>query len=402
MTESSSRTLYGDIDILFLYGTRNDAYRDTRGYPVSPLPAGYKVHPAFQGLTQSEKDSGTNPYGKWDNELEGIWVAKYESSMESSSNGTTWSATAVNKNTGNVLTHNAGNSAQVRVVSKPSRSSWKWINNSNAFKNSEMMYPTLNTHEMKNSEWGAVAFLAFSPYGRSGHEVSFNQCSSYYTGGGPGLGANEIFNASYAYSESTFNSTYAWNTTQGKKASTTGNIYGVYDITAGSNEFTASYINNGNGALTGNDNVNMTSTEKVFFRQNYPTGLNQNSTIFGDALAETYSWFSNRRDYPSGGNPIFKRGSAMGDTDQRNYKYAGVFAFNYSTGKADEWTTYRQVICIDSGIRVTFDANGGNMGANPGYEMVNLGRYTIPSFIPTHADANFLGWSWNKDATEAE
>ena len=44
----------------------------------------------------TEEDLATNPLGKWDTELEGIWVAKYEASREDSTdNGLTWNPTTV-------------------------------------------------------------------------------------------------------------------------------------------------------------------------------------------------------------------------------------------------------------------------------------------------------------------
>ena len=41
---------------------------------------------------------------------------------------------------------------------------------------------------MKNSEWGAVAYLAHSQYGRNGHEITINNSSNFITGNA----ANEI------------------------------------------------------------------------------------------------------------------------------------------------------------------------------------------------------------------
>ena len=101
----------------------------------------------------TEEDLTTNPLGKWDTELEGIWVAKYEASRETSADGENWNASAGS----NTLTTNAGNtsSTKSRVAVKPSMTSWRSISQSNIYINCENMYPTLNTHKMKNSEWGS-------------------------------------------------------------------------------------------------------------------------------------------------------------------------------------------------------------------------------------------------------
>lgn len=98
---------------------------------------------------------------------------------------------------------------------------------------------------MKNSEWGAVAYLTQSAYGRNGNEIAINQCSNYYTGAGPGKDNN-----TYAYNKNTFENDYAWNTEQGKLASTTGNIYGIYDMAGGAWEYVAAYVDTGHNRIT--------------------------------------------------------------------------------------------------------------------------------------------------------
>ena len=76
---------------------------------------------------------------------------------------------------------------------------------------------------MKNDEWGAVAYLSKSKYGKQNEEVDINSDSSYYTGGGSG-------------------NAYVTNVGQ----STTGTVHGVYDMSGGAWEYVAAYVNNGN------------------------------------------------------------------------------------------------------------------------------------------------------------
>ena len=45
---------------------------------------------------------------------------------------------------------------------------------------------TTESHMIKNSEWGAVAYLTESKYGRNGTEISVNQCNGVITGAGRG------------------------------------------------------------------------------------------------------------------------------------------------------------------------------------------------------------------------
>ena len=77
------------------------------------------------------------------------------------------------------------------------------------------------SHLIKNSEWGAVAYLTHSKYGRNAVEVSINNNgTTYYTGG-----------------STTLSTVYGTNA----KQSSTGNAYGIYDLNGNAYEYTASY-----------------------------------------------------------------------------------------------------------------------------------------------------------------
>ena len=354
--ESTTKTQYGDIDVLFMYGTSDTQYRDKDGNPKD-LPEGYKVHPAFQKMTVEEEAAGNNPLGKWDDELQGIWVMKYEASREDSTDGgTTWLSTTDGFGGGNNLTTNAGNTSttKFRMVSKPSVTSWRYSNISNMYQNCVSMYPEINTHQMKNSEWGAVAYLTYSPYGRNGEELAVNQCSSCYTGAGKSKGASTVYESSYyAYSETdvtddsgnitkyAFKDNYAWNTDLGKLASTTGNIYGIYDMSGGAYEYTASYLNNGHTNLT-TYGSNLVSALELRNKQIYSSTVSDGSDArvadyelskytYGDAIYETstsYSrggWCNDSFGYPYGSSPFFCRGGYSYYTDSA--RYAGAFSF---------------------------------------------------------------------------
>ena len=96
---------------------------------------------------------------------------------------------------------------------------------------------------------GAVAYLTQSVYGRNKEEITKNNyytsTSSPYKVAVTGLAGNSVS----ASSTSTLASVYAYNTENGMKASTTGNITGVYDLSGGVSEMTAGYISNGNSYL---------------------------------------------------------------------------------------------------------------------------------------------------------
>ena len=123
------------------------------------------------------------------------------------------------------------------IYSKPNMTSLKNLSVSDfhsnilKMKNSGNLYnflSSVDTHMIKNSEWGAVAYLSNSKYGlcSSGEctRMGINNNSSYLTGCGSEVGTA---------SSTTCNS---YNTALGMSASTTGNVYGIYDMSGGSYE----------------------------------------------------------------------------------------------------------------------------------------------------------------------
>ena len=181
---------------------------------------------------------------------------------------------------------------------------------------------------MKNDEWGAVAYLSRSKYGTN-KEVTINSNSSYYTGGGSG-------------------NTYVNNGAQ----STTGNVWGVYDMSGGAWENVAAYVDNGNGNLTsyGKSLVNGDSKTKNVYSQtgtdSNTNNYNTNKGVYGDAVYETStsgsgttSWYSDYSDFPNAGIPFFVRGGGYNDGSN-----AGVFYFGFSNGDGSSYHSFRPVL----------------------------------------------------------
>ena len=116
-------------------------------------------------------------------------------------------------------------------------------------------WSNINSHLIKNSEWGAVAYLSYSKYGQV---PMANNCGSYanvngtgfyhdmMTGAGPASSTTEN---RYNYDASTFETAHSYSSDNGKLASTTGNIYGVYDMSGGAWERVAGYLDNSNNYL---------------------------------------------------------------------------------------------------------------------------------------------------------
>ena len=143
----------------------------------------------------------------------------------------------------------------------------------------------VDPHLTKNSEWGAVAYLSKSTYGKNSG-VYINNSSTYITGN-----AGSTLDASYASG-----TTNAYNTTAGQQASTTGNITGVYDMSGGAWEYTAAYVNNGSTRLTsyGSSLVNGANKYKDVYSPAAREGQVENYSVstpanghYGDAVYET-------------------------------------------------------------------------------------------------------------------
>jgi len=159
-------------------------------------------------------------------ESNGMWVGKFETGKS------------------NVAPDNSFNAVGVQI--KPNVVSWRNIQVGNAFYTSYYYLRELDSHMMKNQEWGSVAYLSHSKYG-SEASVRFNNHSGYLTGyasvNEPTCGYttdNRVCNQ-YGTAESI---TKPYNTSVGYLASTTGNITGIYDMSGGAWEYVMGILTN--------------------------------------------------------------------------------------------------------------------------------------------------------------
>ena len=163
-------------------------------------------------------------------ELPGIWVGKFEAS------GTTDNYQIIpnQKSLTNINLATMFNTSRDVTTTKTS------IYGTNS--------STSDSHMIKNMEWGAVAYLTNSIYGRyndastcieSGCEVWINNINTSTQGQfGPSITgcAGTSANADASSSQTACTSGYDWKT-KGVNASTTGNQYGIYDMSGGSWEY---------------------------------------------------------------------------------------------------------------------------------------------------------------------
>lgn len=134
----------------------------------------YHTHPAFSTT---------------DKELTGFWVSKYEVSIDNNQN----------------------------ITSKPGVTIWNNNYLSSYYENIKKINTEYNYNVIKNTEWGAIAYLSHSKYGL----CKDNKCSEIEKN-------NTIISGNNA------------------NDSTTKNIYGVYDMAGSTDEYTMSNISSNN------------------------------------------------------------------------------------------------------------------------------------------------------------
>ena len=287
-----------------------------------------------------------------DEEIKGFWIGKFE------------------------LTGTISN-----ITVKPNLSSLRseeissFETNIMKMKNSGNQYglsTSTDTHMIKNSEWGAVAYLSHSKYGTctdgTCKEVYINNSSSYYTGRSGGApGGSTAINTVYTdQTLTTKYNTYGFYTYDGylldyntntksttkdmsKIASTTNNIYGVYDMSGGAWEYTMSNIVNTDGTTMVPSSSKFTTTTypDVKYYDKYSYSADNTTRIrskLGDGIKEVYNtsnsgWYSDSSRLAYSSYPWFGRGGYSCDGS-----LAGVFYSYDSNGRYDSYYSSRPVI----------------------------------------------------------
>ena len=403
----------GEISVKFLQGTSDlDENGDTisREYSytldneneVNNHMNDYVVHPAF-------RDGTSNNFmnGEWDEEVTGFWIAKYEAGYQ---------ANTITDNNGTLST-DISNSSDTVVYSDLKYTSYN--NSTNAlsqdlsetgYLNSNLSYPvflpltysynlicigdsyvlsqaidgasnfyglnsgTTDSHMMKNSEWGAVAYLTHSSYGRNGTEITIND---YYTSqSSPYRTAVTGLASSDGLESGTINlsDVSAYNTINGMQGSTTGNVTGIYDLSGGVYERIEGYILNGisnlkgtgnmgsSGGLMGTTSIANPNGYQSLSTRNYMVypydnssdsapnnytkykGLLTSTYGYGDAILETSSdasnsWNSDYRAFVSQAYQFFMRGGYFNIGSS-----AGMFTFDGSGGSSNSCYGFRIIL----------------------------------------------------------
>lgn len=141
---------------------------------------------------------------------------------------------------------------------------------------------------------------------------------------------------------------------------TTGNIYGVFDMSCGLAEYTAAYVNNLSGTNWGSKFATGTSTHlATAYPNKSTTNIDFNSAykakefcpIYGDAIWETtknvgtgLAWLGDTQedDTQTYAEVFFPRGGALWDS-----YYYGLCGLNDSGGGADNHCGFRSVLVVE-------------------------------------------------------
>ena len=396
------------VDVVFLAGLtdkyedeNNKMHSDTKRCmaedEVIDTEKNYIVHPAF-----TNESSINYRNGGWDSELYGIWVSKFEAAYASKDDdektkanvsdekynvscGLNYSQDTViapravyakynSSATGNgpVPARNHLDGTYGETESKTasikyptfqgSSYSMNYINHNDAYLLSRSLTKEGNiygltadtdSHLIKNSEWGATAYLSKSIYGINTYDIKINN-------------KNIDNNSQNVYAATGYNSEgKEWNDASiniDKSSSTTGNIYGIYDMNGGTYERTASYIENELGKSQVSDYGESIANDKnTKYVMSYKSdeaskmsaddsrsmlNYDANDKVYGDAIYETSSsgtdknsWNNNYSYFPEGTKPFFVRSGHFLDN-----KAAGIFCFSRDEGGAHYITGFRAVL----------------------------------------------------------
>ena len=285
----------------------------------------YMTHPAFLAFNTT-----------------GIWVGKFETGYSGAT-----SATEAENNTTEVD----------KVIVKPNVYSWRYIQPANSFTVSYNYKRELDSHMMKNTEWGAVAYLSHSIYGIN-YEIRINNNANFLTG----------YATTTENGSSSTTDVAMWNTTTGYLASTTGNITGIYDMSGGADEYVMGVMKEANGNLmsgyssTSNSGFNGTlydessytdvidfSDSKYYDVYNANiNNINYSRRILGDGTGEigpfhsnTSSWYKDYAFFVYSSFLWFYRGGSY----YHSYG-AGLFCFSGFNGLPSSNISFRLVLCI--------------------------------------------------------
>ncbi len=287
----------------------------------------YYTSPAFcWGNSCDDPLTRGNPENE---EIPGFWIAKFEASRID-----------------NILYSKPNMSPMImHSISQTFNYVQSLMNGMNGYENYGFV-GYVDAHLIKNTEWGAMAYLSQSMYGKYGNEnytgankeIYPNNCINYTTGIG---GDNPLAGSTTATC-----TTNTYDTYYGMGASTTGNIYGVYDTVGGTFDRVMGTVLSASGDFVP-DHSGFTSMPEARYINVYQYGnygVNTTPSLKGDALTDTLGFYRDRgvtSAYLS--NTWFYRGGSLWS----NATYInGIFSYTTYSGIADSNHSSRYTVTI--------------------------------------------------------
>ena len=284
----------------------------------------------------------------------GMWVGKFETGYKGAT-----SKTAAQVNSNDIS----------KVIIKPNVYSWRNINVKNIFETSYNYQRDNDSHMMKNTEWGAVAYLSHSKYGIR-LKIRVNNNLNFVTG------YSAIEEPALGHSSTSINGNQFESVNPGEdgnytvnyfnflssKSSTTGNKSGIYDMSGGSWDSIMAYttksstVGGNSGIISDYSDFFDSEKYKIYWDKYDSKSDDQYSNrILGDATGETgpfknerdpdnslrkkSSWYKERAYFISSTNAWFIRGGESVDGTE-----SGIFAFNHSLGSQYSNVSFRIVL----------------------------------------------------------
>ncbi len=212
-------------------------------------------------------------------------------------------------------------------------------------------------HMMKNTEWGAIAYISQSVYGIcnvDGTCPNKVENNNYYNETSldivTGCGGEDITQKVTTTGINICPTTNRWNTTDGKKASTNGNITGIYDMAGGRSEYVmANMQNSSSNFFTNNSGFTIAPPTKYYDTYTYGTSWNDYARgLPGDAtielnptIAVMNNWNSDYALFLDSEFSWFVRGGRASEGE-----VAGIWYFNDDFGGSPSYYTTRSIISI--------------------------------------------------------
>ena len=362
--------------------TSSETCTDSKYTTVTPKKSTY-THPAFT-------------FG--DEELTGFWMAKFEASTDDVNCNSTLEADYNNEDSSSVpplpgeesstttITDemiNNCNKTGLNILVKPNVYDLRYQNVSNLFTNMRNMEiynnihgfnnsknatvtnttgeitndsNTIDTHMMKNMEWGAVSYLYLSKYGKYGNNLytdiykNLYRNNSYKTGYSYVTTLREInndriynpplpeMNTSISYNNTTLTTDKGYS---GAGASTTGTVYGVYDLFGGANEYVMGNSVNSSGLFNVSSAGTFNPLAKYYDKYSYNTSATDNYDTrvkFGETPANLLTGISFGTvtpKLPNGTNSWIVRGNnwdGVGYDNSMRVAYASDGNYNADYG----------------------------------------------------------------------